>query len=161
LESLLSEICGRATGTNGGRAGSPYLTAPDHGFLGENSIVGAGAPIAVGVALARQLQGGREITIVSFGDGATSQGALHEALVTASALRVPVVFVCENNGWSEMTPTSFLPGESLALRAESYGLCSATVDGDDPDAVFAGLRRQPTVRAMPARQPSSSARHTV
>jgi 2-oxoisovalerate dehydrogenase E1 component len=165
-DRLLAEICQRATGVNGGRAGSPYLTAPDHGFLGENSIVGAGAPIATGVAMASIIKGDGRVALVSLGDGAMNQGATHEALVFAAARalpvffgdgannegafhealnmaaiwKLPVIFVCENNGWSEMTPTaSMFRVADIADRAAGYGISGRVVDGNDPEAVHAAV----------------------
>ena len=136
LVSLFAETLGRASGTNGGRGGSAYLSSPEHRFLGENSIVGAGLPIANGVGLAAQLSGSGRVAIVSFGDGATSQGATHEALVMAAARKLPVIFVCENNDWSEMTPIAAIaPLQNLADRAPAYGLHGETVDGNDPECV--------------------------
>jgi len=130
--ALLSEVLQRATGTNGGRGGSAYLSAPAYRFVGENSIVAAGLPIANGVAMAAQYTESGGVTVVSFGDGATNQGAAHEALVFAIARRLPVVFVCENNGWSEMTPiTDTVPNASLADRARGYGMAAVAVDGAD------------------------------
>src|ERR1700759_2411152 len=106
LEPLLGEICQRADGLNGGRCGSPLLSAPEYGFFGENSIVGAGLPVAAGLALAAQyLETGR-VVAVSVGDGAMSQGAVHEGLLFAAAKNLPLVIVCENNAWSELTPTA-------------------------------------------------------
>jgi 2-oxoisovalerate dehydrogenase E1 component len=140
LDGLMAEICQRAGGVNGGRGGSPYASAPEHRFFGENSIVGAGLPIADGLALAAQLQGTGRVVAVSFGDGATNQGAAHEAIVMAIARRLPVIFVCENNEWSEMTPISaIVPGDRLATRAGAYGLPAAVVDGTDPLAVQAAV----------------------
>lgn len=146
---LMAELCHRADGVNGGRAGSALVMAPQHRFLGENSIVGAGVPIACGAAMAAVAQGSDRVVVVSFGDGATSQGALHEGLVLAAARRLPVLFVCENNGWSEMTPISeIVPLDRLARRASGYGIRGLTIDGTDPVAVrdtvalsVAGLRR--------------------
>ena len=138
---LLAEVCHRATGINGGRAGSAYVMAPDRGFIGENSIVGAGAPIACGVAMALEKAGQGGVALVSFGDGATSQGALHEAIVFAVSRRLPVIFLCEANGWSEMTPTrEIVRTERLAKRAGGYGIPAATIDGGDPIAVRDSLR---------------------
>jgi 2-oxoisovalerate dehydrogenase E1 component len=131
--SVLAEILGRRTGTNGGRGGSAFLSAPSFGFLGENSIVGAGLPVANGVALALQKHAG--VVVVSFGDGATNQGAAHEALVLAVAKRLPVVFVCENNGWSEMTPIEATVPVGLADRARGYGIAADVADGSDVMAV--------------------------
>jgi len=137
LADLFAEIMGRDGGVAGARGGSAYLTAPGTRFLGENSIVAAGLPIANGVALAARTLGREEVTIVSFGDGATNQGAAHEAFVLAVARNLPVLFVCENNGWSEMTPISATVPVSLTERARSYGMASWSVDGADVRAVAA------------------------
>jgi len=139
-EALLAEICGRATGVNGGRGGSAYLNDPEHRFLGENSIVGGGVPIACGVALAAQSIGDGGLALVSFGDGATSQGAVHESMVFSAQRRLPLILVCENNGWSEMTPISLVSRVGcLAERARGYGIWGFTVDGDDVEAVSAAV----------------------
>ncbi len=133
-EQVLAEICHRKNGINGGRAGSALITAPWAGFIGENSIVGAGGPIACGVAFGARLK--KSIVIVSFGEGATSQGALHESLVFASTFALPVIFICENNGWSEMTASSeIIKVDRLAKRASGYGMTGVTVDGTDPIAI--------------------------
>ncbi len=135
-EEVLAEIRHRATGINGGRAGSALITAPWTGFIGENSIVGAGGPIACGVALAAKLKQTGGVTVVSFGDGATSQGALHESFVFAAAYALPVIFVCEHNGWSELTESSeIIKVDRLAKRAGGYGMTGVTIDGADPIAV--------------------------
>jgi 2-oxoisovalerate dehydrogenase E1 component len=137
-EALMAEICQRAGGTNGGRGGSAYLTDPDVRFIGETSIVGAGLPIAGGLALAARHESSDRVVLVAFGDGATSQGAAHEGLVMAVARRLPVIFVCENNGWSEMTPIVEVLGDrTLAERVAGYGMAVASVDGSDPEAVAA------------------------
>ena len=135
-DALLAEVCGRATGVNGGRGGSAYFNDPEHRFLGENSIVGGGVPLACGVALAAQRAGDGGLALVSFGEGATSQGAVHESMVLATQRRLPLVLVCENNGWSEMTPFSLVSRiGNLAERAAGYGIQALTVDGDDAEAV--------------------------
>jgi 2-oxoisovalerate dehydrogenase E1 component len=137
LEPLLGEICQRADGLNGGRCGSPLLSAPEYGFLGENSIVGAGVPIAAGVAMAAQYQSTGRVVVVSVGDGAMNQGSLHEGLVLAAAMNLPLVIVCENNGWSEMTAaTAFLRSGNLTDRAAGYHIPAELVDGCDAEAVF-------------------------
>lgn len=135
-KELMAELCHRADGINGGRAGSALVTAPQKRFIGENSIVGAGLPIACGAALAAVSEGSDRVVIVSFGDGATSQGAVHEALVFAASRALPVIFVCENNAWSEMTPTSEIAKvPRLARRTVGYGMPGFTIDGTDPQAV--------------------------
>lgn len=150
---LLAEIAGRVGGTNGGRAGSALLSDPGTRFIGENSIVGAGLPIANGAALASLTLGRGEVTIVSFGDGATNQGASHEALVFAIAQNLPVVFVCENNQWSEMTPISRTVPTSLTSRAQAYGLAAECIDGSDVEVVEAAVSRA-AARAREGRGPT-------
>lgn len=133
---LLAEIAQRAGGVNGGRAGSPLLSDPDTGFLGENSIVGAGIPISSGVAMALQARAKGGVVLTSFGDGAMNQGSASEGMIFAAARNLPVIFLCENNGWSEMTPTpSMVRGEDLAERPRGMGIESHVVDGGDPMAV--------------------------
>jgi pyruvate dehydrogenase E1 component alpha subunit len=136
VEPMLAELAGRATGLNGGRGGSAYFTAPAYGFHGENSIVGAGAPIAVGAALAGRHDGTGRVAVTVFGDGALNQGATHEAMNFAAAFKLPVVFVCENNLYSELTPIADMVGEpELWRRAAGYGMPGHWVDGNDPAAV--------------------------
>jgi 2-oxoisovalerate dehydrogenase E1 component len=136
LDRLMAEVCQRAPGVNGGRGGSAHLMAPEFGLLGENSIVGAGMPIAAGAALAAQVAGTGRVVAVSIGDGATSQGATHEALVFAAYRRLPLVVVCENNGWSEMTPIDrIVPVADLSARMAGLGIAGRGVDGNDPVAV--------------------------
>jgi len=133
--AAFAEVAQRSGGLNGGRAGSPLLSAPEQGFLGENSIVGAGNPIATGVAIAQQRLGTGGVVLSAFGDGAMNQGATSEALAFAVARDLPVVFVCENNGWSEMTPTASTVRGELVDRARAFGLRAEVVDGCDPLAV--------------------------
>jgi 2-oxoisovalerate dehydrogenase E1 component len=137
VRALLAEVCHRPEGINGGRAGSALIMAPEYGFVMENSIVGAGLPIAGGVALAARQLGTGGVAAVSFGDGALSQGGAHEALVFAKAMNLPVIFICENNEWSEMTPTSaMLPAGHLTTLASALDIPAVTVDGCDPLAVM-------------------------
>lgn len=137
LEALLAEICQRAGGTNGGRCGSPLLSAPEYGFLGENSIVGAGVPIADGVAMASVAQGTDRVVVVSIGEGAMNQGSVAEALVFAASKDLPLVVVCENNGWAEMTDAeSLLRVGELSARTRALGISAEVVDGVDPIAVL-------------------------
>jgi 2-oxoisovalerate dehydrogenase E1 component len=141
IDALLAEVCHRASGINGGRAGSPYLLSPAHGFIGENSIVGAGVPIGAGVALAAKIAGTGRVAVVSIGDGAMNQGATHEGLAFAAAMRLPMILMCENNDWSEMTPISAMAlVTDLADRAEGYGIPGVVVDGCDPFAVADAVR---------------------
>src|SRR5690606_18743927 len=130
------ELCHKADGINGGRSGSALVMAPQKRLLGENSIVGAGLPIACGAALASVSEGSKRTVVVHFDAGATSQSAAHKQIVFATSRQLPVVFVCENNGWSEMTPTSaIVKVRRLARRALGYGIQGITIDGTDPQAV--------------------------
>jgi 2-oxoisovalerate dehydrogenase E1 component len=139
--SLMAEIAQRAAGVNGGRAGSPLLSDPQVGFLGENSIIGAGVSIADGVALASRAQGTERVVLTSIGDGAMNQGGTSEGMIFAAARKLPVIFLCENNGWSEMTPThETVMHEHVAQRAQGIGIESHLVDGGDPFAVEAAVR---------------------
>jgi pyruvate dehydrogenase E1 component alpha subunit len=140
-DAMLAELAGRSTGVNGGRGGSAYFTAPEYGFHGENSIVGAGLPIAVGAALAGRFDGTGRVAVTVFGDGALNQGAAHEALNMAAAFRLPVVFFCENNYWSELTPIDEMVAEpELWRRAAGYGMAGERIDGNDPAAVRTAVR---------------------
>lgn len=135
-ESVMGEICQKAMGVNGGRGGSAYIMAPHTRFIGENSIVGAGTTAACGVAIANLALGNRRVVVVSIGDGALNQGSVHEAFAFAAARSLPVIFAVENNGWSELTPTSeMFRTDRLARRAGGYGISAATIDGTDPFAV--------------------------
>jgi 2-oxoisovalerate dehydrogenase E1 component len=134
MVEVFGEICQRSVGLNGGRGGSAYMMAPDRRFIGENSIVGAGVPIACGVAMAVSGNGG--VVAVSVGDGAFNQGSTHEGLAFAAARNLPVLIICENNGWSELTPTSVtFKVERIAQRASGYGIPGVTIDGIDPTVV--------------------------
>lgn len=135
---LFAELLGRATGVNGGRGGSAYFSAPEYGFFGENSIVGGGASHAVGAALAGRHDGTDRIAMTVFGDGAMNQGAVHEAMNFAAAFDLPVLFLCENNRYSELTPIrDMVRNERLTERATSLGIPAARIDGNDPAEVRA------------------------
>src|SRR5580704_4042823 len=133
LTEIFGEICQRSIGVNGGRGGSAYMMAPERRFIGENSIVGAGVPVACGVAMANVASQNEKVVIVSIGDGAFNQGATHVGLAFAAARSLPVLIICENTGWSELTPTSLtFKVERIAQRASGYGIPGVTIDGSDP-----------------------------
>jgi pyruvate dehydrogenase E1 component alpha subunit len=136
LRPMFAELLGRATGVNGGRGGSAYLSAPQYGFFGENSIVGGGAAHAVGAALAGRYDGTDRLAAAVFGDGAMNQGAVHEAMNFAAMASLPVLFLCENNQYSELTPTrEMVRNDRLTDRAAALGIPAARIDGNDPAAV--------------------------
>jgi TPP-dependent pyruvate/acetoin dehydrogenase alpha subunit len=136
LDAMFAELLGREAGTNGGRGGSAYLSTPDQGMFGENSIVGAGAPIATGAALAGRYDGSDRVTVAAFGDGAINQGSVTEAMNFAAYLKLPVVFLIENNLYSELTPTAaMVANDRLYTRGNAIGVKGVRVDGNDVDAV--------------------------
>jgi acetoin:2,6-dichlorophenolindophenol oxidoreductase subunit alpha len=135
---MMAELMGKATGYNHGRGGSMHIADLGLGIYGANGIVGAGAPIACGAALAGRLQGTDRVAVAFFGDGATNQGVVHEAMNLAAIWKLPVVFVCENNGYAiSASIKEMAMVERLADRAAAYRMAGATVDGMDPRAVYA------------------------
>jgi pyruvate dehydrogenase E1 component alpha subunit len=109
-----------------------HVSAPAEGAVGANGIVGGGIPHAVGLAFAAKQLGRDAVAVAFFGDGAANQGVLFESLNLAVLWQAPVVFVCENNGFTEFTPTDAVTaGESIAARAAAFGLPARAVDGDD------------------------------
>jgi pyruvate dehydrogenase E1 component alpha subunit len=137
LDRLLAELMGRETGVNQGKGGSMHLSDFSVGSLGETSIVGSGLPVAAGAALGSKLQGRDRVTLCFFGDGASNQGTFHESLNLAAIWDLPVIYVCENNGYGEMTAArDALAVEDVSCRAASYGIPGRTVDGQDVLAVF-------------------------
>ncbi len=133
---MYAELFAKAAGYNGGKGGSMHMAALDLGIIGANGIVAAGAPIALGVAYASQYQDNQRVTICFFGDGATNEGAFHEAINMAAVLKAPVVFVCENNGYGEWSPTASQTAiNDIADRAVAYGIPGVVIDGMDLMAV--------------------------
>jgi TPP-dependent pyruvate/acetoin dehydrogenase alpha subunit len=135
---MMAELMGRASGTNAGRGGSMHVADPDLGILGANGIVGAGLPISIGAAWACRVRESRQVVACFFGDGAANEGSCHEAMNIAALWRLPLLFVCEHNGYAEMTPQSVHAAvRDLAVRAAAYGMPGETVDGNDILAVRA------------------------
>ncbi|HEY8477720.1 MAG TPA: thiamine pyrophosphate-dependent dehydrogenase E1 component subunit alpha [Chloroflexota bacterium] len=134
---MLAEICGRATGYCKGKGGSMHVASAQHGMLGADGIVGGSTPIAVGAALGARRLGRDDVVLCFFGDGAANQGVLFESMNLASILRLPVVFLCENNLWALTTPTSAaLAVPDVAMRAQGFGMPGLVVDGQDVVAVY-------------------------
>jgi len=134
-EGLLAELLGRETGTNGGRAGSMNVVDPEHGVLGCYGIVGGSIAAATGAALA--LRGTGAVAVAYFGDGATNQAYFFECLNFAKVLDLPIVFVCENNGYGEYTPTEAVTPGGIVPRAAVFELRTTEIDGQDVLAVRA------------------------
>ncbi|ODR11251.1 pyruvate dehydrogenase [Mycolicibacillus koreensis] len=141
MDRLWAEFLGKGTGLCKGKGGPMHITHPDSGLMVTTGIVGGGLPIANGLALAAQLRGTDQVTVVNFGDGATNIGAFHEAANMAGLWRLPVVFCCQNNRYAEHT--SFEDGtsvERIADRAASYAFPGVRVDGNDPVAMYDAAR---------------------
>ncbi|CAN7203200.1 thiamine pyrophosphate-dependent dehydrogenase E1 component subunit alpha [Phenylobacterium sp. LjRoot225] len=136
--SIWSEIAGRVTGTCKGKGGPMHLTHPETGVMVTTGIVGSSMPIANGLAWAYKLDKSRKVAVAYFGDGASNIGAFHEALNLASVWKLPVVFVCQNNRFAEHTRYENCTSvDQISKRAIGYGMPGYTVDGNDPDAMYA------------------------
>ena len=132
VRGMMAELFGRRTGICKGKGGSMHIADVGRGMLGANGIVGAGIPLTAGAALTAQVKKTGGVAVGFFGDGAANQGQFHEALNLAAVWKLPAVFVVENNGYGEATPTEFVtPVRDLAVRAGSYAMPSAIADGMD------------------------------
>ena len=137
LKLLCAEYYGRATGTCKGKGGPMHITYPQAGIMVTTGVVGGGLPIANGLALAAQMRGEDRVTVCCFGDGAANIGAFHEALNMASLWKLPVVFLCQNNGYGECTRYEKATAVAhIAERAAAYNMTGVTVDGNDAEAMW-------------------------
>lgn len=138
---LWAELAGKVTGTCKGKGGPMHVTHPASGVMVTTGIVGSSMPIANGLALASQIRGEQRVAIAYFGDGASNIGAFHEALNMASVWKLPVVFVCQNNGYAEHTKYEYGTSiERVADRAAAYAMPGQTVDGNNPVAMWNAAR---------------------
>ncbi|HYR79531.1 MAG TPA: thiamine pyrophosphate-dependent dehydrogenase E1 component subunit alpha, partial [Candidatus Dormibacteraeota bacterium] len=137
LDKMMAEIFGKRTGYCKGKGGSMHIVDYSLGILGANGIVGGGLPIATGSALGAVIAGKDDVTVGFFGDGASNEGTFHESLNLAAVWKLPVVFVCENNGFGEFTPMATVTSvKDIAIRAQAYGMPGEIVDGNDVIEVF-------------------------
>ncbi|MGN8277864.1 thiamine pyrophosphate-dependent dehydrogenase E1 component subunit alpha [Pseudomonas sp. SMV71] len=133
---MMAEIYGKKTGVCQGKGGSMHIADLEKGMLGANGIVGAGAPLVVGAALAARLKGTDSVAVVFFGDGGSNEGAVFEAMNMASVWNLPCLFVAENNGYAEATASNWsVACDHIADRAAGFGMPGVTVDGFDFFAV--------------------------
>ncbi len=136
LGKSMAELMGKATGYCKGRSGSMHIADFEKGNLGANAIVGGGIGIAAGAALAARLRGSDQIAVTFFGDGASNEGAFHEAINLAAVWKLPVIFVCENNLFGISVPVSESTAvEDISIRATSYNIPGYSVDGNDVLAI--------------------------
>ena len=137
LDDFFKELMGRAGGRCGGRSGSMHVADMSLGILGANGIVGASVPLALGSALAHQTRKTGGVAVAFFGDGAMAEGGLHESINMAALWKLPLVLVCENNGWSEFSPTERQFKGTLEGLASTFGITHRKIDGNDAEAVVA------------------------
>jgi len=138
----IAEVMGRGDGFAKGKGGSMHFVSPENGMMGGNGIVAAQVPHAAGLALASQLRGEDRVAITFFGDGALFQGVMHETFNMAAKWKLPLIFYCENNRYSEMTPiwrTSSI--EDIFLFPRAYGMATMQIDGNDVEVVHAAVSR--------------------
>lgn len=134
---MMAEIYGKATGVCQGKGGSMHIADLSKGMLGANGIVGAGAPLAVGAALAARMKDTHNVSVAFFGDGGANEGAVLESMNLASILKLPCLFVAEDNGYGEATASKWaLSCERIADRGIGFGMPGITVDGSDFFAVY-------------------------
>jgi TPP-dependent pyruvate/acetoin dehydrogenase alpha subunit len=137
LKGLMAELMGKATGICKGRGGSMHLADNSVGIIGESAIVGGGIPLATGCGLSAKVRRTDQVSLCFFGDGAVNQGTFHESLNMASLWKLPVIYLCENNGYAITTSIARSHGQpNIAKRAEAYGMPGVAVDGQDVRAVY-------------------------
>jgi pyruvate dehydrogenase E1 component alpha subunit len=140
LVPLAAELFGRSTGICKGKGGSMHLSDFSVGSLGETSIVGSGLPVATGAALGATLLGNGRISLCFFGDGAANEGTFHESLNLAAIWRLPVIFLCENNGYAVSTRADHAAAISdIARRGDSYGIPWRILDGQDVEHIYGAV----------------------
>lgn len=133
---LMAELAGRATGYCGGKGGSMHIVDVEHGLMGATGVVGGTMPLALGTALAAKQRGRNQVVVVYFGDGASNTGGFHESINIAALWKLPVVMVCENNGYAEFTPmSSHTVVEHVSVHGQPYGIPGQVLDGNDVLAV--------------------------
>lgn len=136
VDRMMAELFGRVDGYCRGKGGSMHIVSFDLGIIGTNGIVGGGIPIGTGSAWGDAQLGRDNVSVVFFGDGAANQGVFFESMNLAAIWKLPVIFVCENNGYSEWTPTEKLTAGMIAQRGEPMGIPGVQVDGNDVEAVY-------------------------
>jgi pyruvate dehydrogenase E1 component alpha subunit len=142
LRRMMAELYARSTGYCKGKGGSMHIADFSLGIAGANGIVGGGMPIAAGLGLGAQLLGDKRVAVAFFGDGGANQGTFHESLNLASIWKLPVIFICENNGFTEWTPYRELTAiDRIGDRASSYTMPGFTVDGNDVEAMAETVRK--------------------
>ena len=142
LKGMMAELMGKADGVCKGKGGSMHLADMSIGAMGGIAILGAGTPIACGAALSAKTRGTDQVALAFFGEGASNQGVVHEAMNIAALWKLPVIFFCESNQWAELSRRdAHLCIDTLALRAQGYGMPGVTVDGNDVIKVYEAMSK--------------------
>jgi len=145
VRAAMAEMLGKATGCSKGKGGSMHFTDPSVGLLGANAIVAGGVAHAAGAALAMQMQRKDRIALAFFGEGAVNQGVFLETLNLIAIWKLPVILVCENNLYSEMTPSHETTSTPQTYqRAAAYGITAYQVDGNDVEAMYQAVEEAAT-----------------
>jgi pyruvate dehydrogenase E1 component alpha subunit len=141
-DRAMAELFGKKTGYCGGKGGSMHIVDVEKRILGANGIVGAGLPIATGSALASKILNTNEVTLCFFGDGASNQGTFHESMNMAAAWKLPVVYLCENNGYGVSVQIKKVTNtETLSVRSKAYDIPGLTIDGSDVLIVYESVKK--------------------
>lgn len=142
IKPMMAEIFGKITGYCKGKGGSMHIADFSVGMLGANGVVGGGINLAVGAAMAAKMKKNGLVAVTFFGDGASNRGTVHEGMNMAAIYKLPVLFVCEHNCYASTTPSSYgVSVPDLAVRAQGYGMPSATVEGNDVFAVYEASKK--------------------
>src|SRR5438445_8792878 len=141
VDRMFAELLGKEPGYCRGKGGSMHIADPETGNLGANAIVGGSAGIATGAALSAKMRGTDQVAVCFFGDGALGQGLLYEVMNMAALWKLPVIYVCENNQYTEYTPYTETTAGSIRDRAKAFGILTEEVDGQDARAVSAAAQR--------------------
>jgi TPP-dependent pyruvate/acetoin dehydrogenase alpha subunit len=137
MRYMMAELCGKKTGYNHGKGGSMHIAEPNIGIMGACGIVGGGIPVATGTAFSSQYQGNGRVSVAFFGDAAISQGAFHEAISIGSFMKLPCIYLCENNLYGVSTKQCNVRNiDEIVKIAGSYGIPGISVDGNDVEAVY-------------------------
>ncbi len=137
VKKMIAEVCARKTGCCSGKGGTMHMFAPEKGVMGTIGIVGGGMPIATGIGLALKMQKTNNVAVSFFGEGASNNGTFHESLNLASLWKLPVIYVCENNGFAtSVSAKRSTSVKDISVRAIGYNMPGVTVDGNKVDEVY-------------------------
>ena len=153
LQETMDEIYGASTGVCGGKGGSMHIADLDKGMLGANGIIGATGPLAVGAGLSARAKGENGVAVAFYGDGGSNQGLIFEAYNLANIWKLPVIFICEDNGYAEATPSTYSVAGTQSARANGFGMPAVEVDGFDFFAIH-DATREAVERARSGEGPS-------